>query len=99
MRGADGVILDTTPIAMSGQFSSDPRLTVLGERWFLVWRVNLSHDECGASTRGTFIDANGVKVPDFYIHGYSSCGGNGIFRIGVAASDNVALVVQSTCKP
>jgi PKD repeat protein len=95
VRGSDGVVLDPTPIAMSGQFSSDPRLTVLGERWFLVWRSNITHDECGATTKGTFIDANGVKTPDFGIQGYSSCGGNGIFRIGVAASDNVALVVQS----
>ena len=35
-------------------------------------------------------------MPDFTIHGsYSSCGGNGIFSIGLASSGNVALMVQS----
>lgn len=96
VRGSDGVVLDASPIAMGGTFSSHPRLTVLGGRWLLAWRANVTHDDCMASTLGTFIDASGTKVPDFTIHGYySSCGGNGIFTIGLASSGSVALMVQS----
>jgi PKD repeat protein len=96
VRGADGIVLDSSPIQMSGTFCSTPRLAALGGRWLVVWRANASHDNCAASTLGTFISAAGAKVPDFTVHGsYSSCGGNGIFGIGLASSGNVALMVQS----
>ncbi len=96
VRGTDGVVLDISPIAMSGTYCSTPRLAVLGGRWLVVWQANASHDNSSASTLGTFIDATGGKVPDFTVHGsYSSAGGNGIFSIGLASSGNVALMVQS----
>ena len=85
-----------SPIQMGGTFCSNPRLAVLGGRWLLVWQANATHDNCTATTLGTFIDAAGAKVPDFTVHGpYSSCGGNGIFSIGLASSGSVALMVQS----
>ena len=96
VSGASGAILDPSPIMMGGTFCSTPRLAVLGGRWLLVWRANATHDNCSASTLGTFIDAAGVKAPEFTVHGsYSSCGGNGIFSIGLASSGSVALMVQS----
>lgn len=94
--GTDGVVLDATPIQMGGVFSSGPRLAVLDGRWLIVWRANVTHDDCLASTLGTFIDATGAKTPDFQVHGYySSCGGNGIFTIGLGSSGSAALMVQS----
>ena len=96
VRGSDGVILDSSPIVMGGTFCSNVRLAPLGGRWLVVWQANATHDDCTASTLGTFIDASGSKVPDFTVHGpYSSCGGNGIFGIGLASSGSVALMVQS----
>ena len=96
VRGSDGLVLDASPIAMSGTFCSSPRLASLGGRWLVVWQANATHDNCSATTLATFIDASGIKVPDFTVHGpYSSCGGNGIFTIGLAASSSVALMVQS----
>ncbi|MFN7965970.1 MAG: PKD domain-containing protein [Acidobacteriota bacterium] len=96
VRGSDGALLNPSPIQINGTYSSTPTLAVLGGRWLLVWRDNASHDDCYASTAATFIDAFGVKAPEFTVHGpYSSCGGNGIFGIGLAASNNVALMVQS----
>lgn len=96
VRGSDRFVLDASPLQMSGTFSSNPRLAVLGGRWLLVWQANVSHDNCAASTLGTFIDSGGVKDTDFTVHGsYSSCGGNGLFSIGLASSGNVALMVQS----
>jgi len=96
VRGSDGAVLDTSPIAMGGTFSSSPALTVLGGRWLVVWQANATHDNCTANTLGAFIDAAGAKAPDFTVHGpYSSCGGNGIFSIGLASSGSVGLMVQS----
>ena len=96
VRGSDGVVLDSSPIVMGGTFCSNPRVVTLGGRWLLAWQANVTHDDCAASTLGTFVDASGSKVPDFTIHGsYSSCGGNGIFGIGLASSGAVALMVQS----
>lgn len=96
VRGADGVVLDPSPIQVYGTYSSTPIITTLGGRWLVVFRDNWTHDECGASTVGIFVDAAGVKSSTFSIHGpYSSCGGNGIFTIGLASSGNVALMVQS----
>lgn len=96
VRGSDGVVLDPSPIQMSGTFCSSPRLAVLGGRWLLAWQANATHDNPIAYTLGTFIDAAGAKVPDFTVHGpYSTAGGNGIFSIGLASSGSVALMVQS----
>jgi len=96
LRGSDGAVLDASPIGMSGTYCSSPRLAILGGRWLVAWQANASHDNCSAATLGTFIDAAGAKGTDFTVHGsYSSCGGNGIFSIGLASSGNVALMVQS----
>ncbi len=96
VRGTDGALLDPAPIVLPGTYSSTPVITTLGGRWLVVRRDNWSHDECGASTVGTFVDAAGTKGTDFSIHGpYSSCGGNGVFTIGLASSGGAALMVQS----
>jgi len=96
VRGADGLVLDSPPIAMGGTYCSTPRVVTLGGRWLLAWQANATHDNPAASTLGTFIDSAGAHAPDFTIHGgYSSAGGNGIFSIGLASSGSVALMVQS----
>jgi len=96
VRGSDAVVLDASPISMGGTFCSNPRLAVLGGRWLVVWQANATHDECVASTLGTFVDAAGLKAPEFVVHDYySSCGGNGIFSLGLASSGGVALMAQS----
>lgn len=96
VRGSDGIVLDATPIAMSGTYCSSPKLAVLGGRWLLVWQAAYTHDSCIADTLGTFIDAGGTKVTDFMIErSYSLCGGNGLFSLGLASSGSVGLVAQS----
>ncbi len=96
VRGSDGAVLDPAPLAFSGTYCSSPRLAVLGGRWLLVYQDNASHDNCMASTVATFVDASGAKGSSFSVHGpYSSCGGNGIFSVGLASSGNVALMAQS----
>ncbi len=96
VRGSDGLVLDASPIQFNGTYSSSPRLAVLGNKWLLVRQDNWSHDECGASTVSTFIDATGAKSLEQSVHGpYSSCGGNGAFSIGLASNNSVALMVQS----
>jgi PKD repeat protein len=96
VRGNDGQLLDPSAIALYGTYSSSPRLTVLGGRWLAAWQDNWSHDDSGASTAGTFIDASGAASSSFSIHGpYSTAGGNGIFSLGLASNGSVALLVQS----
>jgi PKD repeat protein len=95
LRGTDGVVLDSSPIALSGNYSSSPRLVTLGGKWLVAWQDNATHDDCMASTVGQFVQASGQKEPSFTIHGpYSSCGGNGIFGVGLASNGQTAVMVQ-----
>lgn len=96
VRGSDGAVLDVSPIAVNGTFSSNVSVVALGGRWLVVFQDNATHDSPYATTDGVFIDAGGGKSPEFTIHGaYSTAGGNGIFGIGLASSGTVALMVQS----
>src|SRR4029079_5421917 len=55
-----------------------------------------TREYCTETTRVTFIACAGAKASEFTVHGpYSSCGGNGIFSIGLASSGSVGLMVQS----
>lgn len=96
VRGGDGALLDPSPIGIYGTYSSNARVTTLGGRWLVVYRDNVTHDDPMAATAGVFIDANGVKAPEFTVHAYySTAGGNGIFSIGLASNGSVALMAQS----
>lgn len=96
VRGTDGSLPDPSPISIYGTYSSSARVTTLGGRWLVAFQDNVTHDNSMASTAGVFIDANGVKAPEFMIHGYySTAGGNGIFSLGLASNGSVALVAQS----
>lgn len=96
VRGGDGALLDPSPIGIYGTYSSSARVTTLGGRWLVAYQDNVSHDDSMAATAGVFIDANGVKAPEFTVHAYySTAGGNGIFSIGLASSGSVALMAQS----
>jgi PKD repeat protein len=96
IRGTDGAVLDPTPLAFSGTYSTTPRVVDLGGRWLVVWRTNASHDDSYAGTAAAFVDATGVATSSFTVHGpYSSAGGNGVFEIGLASNGSVALMAQS----
>ncbi len=96
VRGSDGALLDPAPFQLGQYFARRPVVVELGGRWLVVWQRNASHDNPAASTQGAFVNSDGSFSAEFLIYGYySTNGGNGIFEIGAAASDNVALVVQS----
>ena len=96
VSGADGTILDPTPISFGYIFAGKPRITVLGGRWLVAWQDNLSHDDPLARTLGVFISADGTVTENITLHDiYSSTGGNSIFGLGLASSGDVALLVQS----
>ncbi len=92
----NGTVLDPNPKILGYVYASSPRVVTLGNKWFVAWQDNWSHDNPGASTLGVFIEANGTVGTNLSLHGpYSTAGGNFIFSLGLASNGNVALLVQS----
>ncbi|MEW5986196.1 MAG: PKD domain-containing protein [Chloroflexota bacterium] len=96
VRGIDGVVLDPTPITLGGSYVQSIAVTTFGGRWLAAWQQNFTHDDPLANTMAAFVNTDGTHGNEFSVNSYySTAGGNGIFEVSVAASDNVALVVQS----
>lgn len=96
VNGSTGALLDPAPLLLGGYYvSRAPAVTVLDGRWLVVYHSNWSHDESNASTAGVFVNPEGVKTAEFGMYLFSTAGGNGIFRVGLASSGSVALMVQS----
>ncbi|MCB8977236.1 MAG: PKD domain-containing protein [Ardenticatenaceae bacterium] len=96
LDGTSGTVLDTTPKLVGFNYARSISLTTMGNRWFLAYQRNVTHDDSLAETNGVFIEADGTVGTEFMVYGfYSSAGGNGIFQVATAASDTAALVVQS----
>lgn len=96
VRGSDGVVLDNPALVIGGSYTRSLAVTRFNNRWLVAWQENASHDNPMASTVFTFVNTDGTFTPSTSAYGpYSSAGGNAIFEVGLAASDTVALVVQS----
>ncbi|MAT99158.1 MAG: hypothetical protein CL608_18585 [Anaerolineaceae bacterium] len=96
LDGSTGTVLDTTPFLVGFNHARSVALDTMGNRWFLAYQRNFTHDDPIAETRGVFINADGSVEPEFQVYGfYSSTGGNSMFQVATAASDDTALVVQS----
>jgi PKD repeat protein len=97
VRGADGVVLDPSPLALGASYvRSAPQVVSLDGRWLVTWHANVTHDSSIAYTRGAFVHVDGTLTPSFEIHGpFSTAGGNGSFEIGLASNGTDALLVQS----
>jgi hypothetical protein len=64
VRGTDGAILGT-PAIIGSYYSISPSVAALGNRWFVAWQQNPSHDNSRGDLYANFIDANGAPVGDF----------------------------------
>ena len=96
LDGNTGAVLDSTPMVAGFNHARGVSLTTMGNRWFLAYQRNFTHDDPIAETKGVFIEANGTVGTEFQVYGfYSSTGGNSMFQVATAASDTTALVVQS----
>lgn len=96
VRGTDGAVLDTTAINLGSFYARTPAVVNLAGRWLVVWHNNWSHDNSIADTLMTFVNPDGSKTSTTGLYGpFSMAGGNGIFKIALAASGNTALMVQS----
>ncbi len=96
VNGSTGAVLDPTPITLAGGYvSRPPAVTVLGERWLVVYHSNWSHDNTIADTGALFVGVDGVVTGIGGLYNFSTGGGNGVFRLGLAASGSVAMMVQS----
>ncbi len=96
VNGSTGTVLDATPLALAGGYiGRAPAITVLGGRWLVVYHSNWSHDESNADTGALFVSPDGTKSAGFGLYNFSTAGGNGVFRIGLASNGNLALMAQS----
>lgn len=97
VNGATGSVIDASPIGLAyGFISRTPAVTVLGDRWLVVYHRNATHNNPSASTGGVFVSADGTvtTTPTLY-SSFSTADGNGVFRIGLASNGSVALMAQS----
>lgn len=94
--GNTGAVIDATPITLaSGYINRPPAVANLNGRWLVVYHSNWSHDESNADTGMVFVNPDGSKTAASGLYNFSTAGGNGVFRIGLASSGNVAMMVQS----
>lgn len=94
--GSTGTVLDATPLPLAGGYvSRAPTVAVLGGRWLVVYHSNWSHDESNADTGAVFVSPDGATSGAVGLYNFSTAGGNGVFRVGLASNGNVALMVQS----
>ncbi len=96
VQGTNGAVLDNPALVIGGSYARSLAVTPFDNRWLVVWQQNFSHDDPMAGTAFTFVNADGTFSPSATAYGpYSTAGGNGLFEIGLAASDTMALLVQS----
>ncbi|MCS6845996.1 MAG: PKD domain-containing protein, partial [Caldilineales bacterium] len=96
VNGTTGAVLDATPIPVAGSFiGRAPAVTALGGRWLVVYHRNWSHDNPTADTGAVFVNTDGTVTGVGNLYTFSTNGGNGVFRIGLAANSSVAMMVQS----
>jgi len=96
VRGTDGVVLDSPPLTIGGGFTSSLAVASLGGRWLVAYQNNATHDNPAATTQAAFVNADGTHLPEFTAYGtYFTSGGNGIFKMAMAAGPTTAIVVQS----
>lgn len=94
VRGSDGAVLDATK-ALGGGYVRSVAMATLGDRWIFAFISNWTHDESAADTAVGFIAADGTVSATTGVVTFSTAGGNGIHEVGLAAGNNVALLVQS----
>lgn len=90
VRGSDGVILDSSPRWIGGNYDIVPRVTAFGDRWLVVWESQNSHDQDYSQIEGNLVGQDGNTT------GYFTINGNGLGDDpSVAVNGDEALVVYS----
>lgn len=96
VRGTDGAVLDSPPLTVGGNFTSSLAVAAFGGRWLVAYQNNATHDNPAATTEAAFVNSDGTHLAPFTAYGvYFSSGGNGIFKMTLAAGPTTAIVVQS----
>src|SRR4030095_9025750 len=65
VRGSDGAKLDATPILVGGYFATTASVARVGDRWFVSFQLNESHDNPRADVWANFVSQNGVAGTEF----------------------------------
>jgi len=96
VRGADGAVLDPTPLLLGGQYvSRPPTVTSLGNRFFVAFISNATHDNPAATTSGFFVEPTTGNIAPAGNYFSFSTSGTFVYELGLASSGNEALLVQS----
>lgn len=58
VRASDGVVLDSPPLRLSGNYSVAPTVEAFSDRWMIAWEQHPSHDnpQCFIQTRTVLAD-------------------------------------------
>ncbi len=86
LDGASGNVLDASSQPLGGNYASVPRVEHFGNRWFVVYQNNASHDNPQGDVSGNWVDASGKPSALFTVIP------NG-FQPDIAVSGRVALIV------
>jgi hypothetical protein len=62
VRGADGAVLDPTPLPIGSYYSVDPTVTAFADRWLVAWQQHPSHDNSSSDVRATFVLPSGAPL-------------------------------------
>lgn len=95
VSGATGAVVGAPFTPAGGYVSRAPAVTVVGGKWLLVYHSNWSHDNTVADTGALFVNPDGSVTAIGGLYNFSTGGGNGVFRIGLASNGSVALMAQS----
>ncbi|MCU0488973.1 MAG: PKD domain-containing protein [Anaerolineales bacterium] len=96
VSGASGSVIDSTPLYLAGGYIGRPAaISALNGRWLVVYHSNWSHDESNADTGALFVNPDGTTNAIGGLYNFSTAGGNGFFRIGLASNGTAAMMVQS----
>ncbi len=58
--GADGAVIDATPIRVNNSFSRNVDVIAAGDRWLVTWEDDASHDNPGSDVEVAFVAADGT---------------------------------------
>ncbi|MCW5936996.1 MAG: PKD domain-containing protein [Fimbriimonadaceae bacterium] len=92
-----GQVLDPSAIQLGGGYlRSAPAVCRFGSEWLVGYSSNWTHNNSNADTAAVFVRSNGTVAFSTKVgNTFSTAGGNGIFEVAVAASEDVAFLFQS----
>lgn len=87
LDGKTGKVLDSASIPLGGTYASLPRVESFGNRWFVAFQNNYTHDDPQGQVLGAWVAPNGTTPGSFNVT-YNG------FQPALAISGQVALIAS-----